>query len=642
MVKFLRRRWRWLALVILFSVCVSLKLNGSSVGMWSDILNEPQKPGLLLFTPQGVRTDEWQIWTPAALSQARQNPPFPIENLSIGGGRSPLIMNLPVAYYTTLFRPQLWGFFVFDFERGFSFCWCCKIFGLFIGFVWLLRQLRVRNQLVIALGTLWMFFSNYVQWWFSSPVMLPEMIATWAICTGCMLEFFEQTARRRVALAFVLFVMCGINLILCLYPPYQIPMLWLMPTIIIGSWLECRQAHEVWLGKRGLLITAAAILVVFLALLPFWLDVRPTLEMVAHTHYPGARRSNGGDLSLFQLLSGFVGFFQTKETIPKLYKNICEASNFYPLWPAVLFIAAVARVRRISPLSPLIVTLGIFTVCLSAYCVIPLPKLLLRATLLDIVTERRALLGVGIANILLCCVFFDRYRKPLFRISSILAPGVAWLGALTSAVWLTYHRDSTVFPDPRQVMLAITGSAGVVMFFAFERKRPWALMLIVALLFVTNLRVNPVMRGLAPLLRSKAFEKIENLRVSDPTAKWIVYRQFLISELVLATGAPVLSGNKVLPDFGFLHRLDPGGAGDQIYNRYGYVYCELPGDLRQPSAHLMNDALYILYLPPDLPLLQEIGCRYLLFPDASAESELYGFARVYANERSGVFIYKRL
>ena len=642
MVKFLRRRWRGLALAILFSVCVSLKLNGSSVGMWSDILNEPQKPGLLLFAPQGVRTDEWQIWTPAALSQARQNPPFPIENLSIGGGRTPLIMNLPVAYYTTFFRPQLWGFFIFDFERGFSFCWCCKIFGLFIGFVWLLQRLRVRNHLVIALGTLWMFFSNYVQWWFSSPVMLPEMMATWAICTGCMLEFFQQADRRRVTLAFVLFIICGINFILCLYPPYQIPMLWLIPTIIVGSWLECRQKNEAWLGKRGLLVTVAAILVVFLALVPFWLDARPTLDMVARTHYPGGRRSSGGDLSLFQLFSGFVGFFQTKETIPKLYQNVCEASNFYPMWPVALGVAVLARLRRNFSLSPLILALGIFTVCLSAYCVIPLPKLVLRATLLDIVTERRALLGVGVANILLCCVFFDRYRKPLFRISSILAPAVAWLGVLAGVVWLTYRRDPTIFPEPRQVMLAIIGSAGVVTLFTLERKRPWALMLIVALLLITNLPVNPVMRGLDPLLRSKAFEKVENLRASDPTAKWIVYRQFLISELVLASGAPVLSGNKVLPDFGFLRRLDPSGGGDQIYNRYGYVYCELPGGLAQPSAHLMNDVLYILYLPPDLPLLQEIGVRYMVFRDSSYESELYGFTRVYSNERAGIFVYKRL
>ena len=226
--------------------------------------------------------------------------------------------------------------------------------------------------------------------------------------------------------------------------------------------------------------------------------------------------------------------------------------------------------------------------------------------------------------------------------SSKLVPGVAWFGVLTTVVWLTYYHDPAIFPDLRQLIFAIIGSAAVVMLLAFERKRPWALMLIVALLIVTNVGVNPVMKGLDPLLRSEAFEKMENLRASYPTAKWIVYRQFFISELVLATGAPVLSGNKVLPEFDFLHRLDPSGGGDQIYNRYGYVYCDLPRDLARPSAHLMHDALYILYLPPDLPLLQEIGVRYLVFRDSSHESELYGFTRVYGNDRDGIFIYRRL
>jgi hypothetical protein len=284
----------------------------------------------------------------------------------------------------------------------------------------------------------------------------------------------------------------------------------------------------------------------------------------------------------------------------------------------------------------------VFAICLSAFCVIPLPKLLLRATFLDIVTERRALLGLGIANILLCCVFFDRYRKPPLPISSRLIPGAAWLCTLAVVVWTTYYRNPATFPDPRQVILAMIGNAAVVMFFAFECKRQWALIVTVALLITTNLRVNPVMTGLSPLLRSETFKTIDSLRASDPTAKWIVYRQFLISEIVLATGAPVLSGNKVLPDFNFLHQLDPNKGGDKIYDRYGYVYFELPPDLGVSSTHLVNDALYLLYLPPDLPLLREIGVRYLVFRDSAHESELDGFDRIYANEQAQIFIYKRL
>src|SRR6266446_79852 len=99
-------RWGWLGVAIVFWVCVLLKLNGSSVAIWTELLNEPKPPpSLLLFVPKGVRADEWHGWTPAALSQSRQTPRFPVENLTLGGGRAPLLMSVPVAYYTTLFRP---------------------------------------------------------------------------------------------------------------------------------------------------------------------------------------------------------------------------------------------------------------------------------------------------------------------------------------------------------------------------------------------------------------------------------------------------------------------------------------------------------------------------------------------------------
>src|SRR5213080_952330 len=163
---------------LLFCLAVGLKLSGSSVGMWRNLLAEPGiARGLILSSPKHLRVDEWGIWTPAMLSQARQNPPFPIENPSLGAGRAPLLMSVPVAYYTTLFRPQLWGFFLLDLEHAFAFYWCSKIFGLVLATAWLLRQIGIKNAAIVAFGTAWLFFSSFVQWWFSSPAMLPEMLA---------------------------------------------------------------------------------------------------------------------------------------------------------------------------------------------------------------------------------------------------------------------------------------------------------------------------------------------------------------------------------------------------------------------------------------------------------------------------------
>ena len=147
----IKRWWFWLAVVGLFALCVSLKLNGSSIGVWQKVLNEPGPiRGLMLFKPEEVRADEWSHITPSIIAQARHSPRFAIENESLGAGRSPLLMSVPVAYYTTIFRPQLWGFFFLDLERAFSFYWCFKVFALPLATAWLLRQLGRSSSIQLA------------------------------------------------------------------------------------------------------------------------------------------------------------------------------------------------------------------------------------------------------------------------------------------------------------------------------------------------------------------------------------------------------------------------------------------------------------------------------------------------------------
>src|SRR5438046_10151667 len=137
--------------------------------MWRNLLTEPGiARGLILSSPKHLRVDEWAIWTPAMLSQARQNPPFPIENPSLGAGRAPLLMSVPVAYYTTFFRPQLWGFFVFDFEHGFQFYCSRKVSGYLLAFSWYLRQFAARGTLTPILDSHWELFSGEVNWCFPS------------------------------------------------------------------------------------------------------------------------------------------------------------------------------------------------------------------------------------------------------------------------------------------------------------------------------------------------------------------------------------------------------------------------------------------------------------------------------------------
>lgn len=611
--------------------------------MWRDLLTEPGiARGLIFSAPKRIRVDEWGVWTPSMLSQARQKPSFPIENSNLGAGRAPLIMNMPVAHYSTFFRFQFFGFFIFDFARGFSFYWCAKFFGLLVAAGWALRQIGVRSRLLVIFGAVWVLFSSYVQWWFSSPAMLPEMMGSWFVCLGCATRFFKDRHLAKTTGALLGFIVFGINFILCLYPPYQIPLILLFIAVLVGVWRESRAQVEIVSARRGFALLAVGLIAIGLILFPFWFDVRSTLEMVANTVYPGTRRSGGGELSIFKLFSGVLGFFEFEQSHPAVYDNVSEASNFYPLWPAAAFIIFAARLRARVWISPLFATLLIFLIGLSLYCVLPPPAWLLRITLLNLATERRALLGLGIANIFLCCVFLDRYRTAILSQLSVVGGGITlWLGILVM-LWSARIQNAVYFCDPWHWVQPLVIGALILLLFFWERVRfRWLPIFLGLLLIFSNLPINPIMRGLSPLLDSAAFNAVNRIRATHPEGKWIVYHTRYFAQLVKATGAAVFNGTKVVPDLPFFHQLDGGGANEFAYNRYANIGCEMPRLSHETSASLVYPDYYIWFLPPDLPILKDSGYRYILIPNEWPEAAKYGFRLIEKITPGDLWIYER-
>ncbi len=578
------------------------------------------------------------------LSQAKQKPPFPIENPSLGAGRSPLLMSVPVAYYTTFFRPQLWGFFVFDFERGFSFYWCAKVFGLLFASGWCLHQLGVRSPGLVVFGAVWIFFSSFTQWWFSSPAMLPEMVASWAMCLGCAVCFQRRSTPWRVVAALAGLIFFAVNFFLCLYPPYQIPLLLLAAAILVGVYWERRADPEEGSVsvRRSVALIGLGLAAAGFLLIPFLIDVWPTLALVRQTVYPGARRSLGGELSVFKLFSGLVGFFEAEQVGPRVYGNIAEASNFYPLWPLPAVALLIAFLHGRIRLSPLMIALGIILVSLSLYCVVPWPSWLLNVTLLSFSTERRTLLALGLANIFFCCLFFDRYREPILRKWSALAAGIACWLAMAAIFWSFSLRDPTFFSDPLRLLSVLVINTAILVLFFWERLRKSLPAVLSALVVISGAGINPIMTSLAPLVDSEAFKSIERLHKADPDGKWMVFQSRYFAQLVKATGAEVFNGTKIIPDLPLLLQLDSGGQNAFTYNRYANISCELPREGRGQSVDggLIHPDLYVLFLSPAQPSLQKAGYRYVVFPRVWPDATSYGFSLIEQIPQGALWIYR--
>ena len=84
--------------------------------------------------------------------------------------------------------------------------------------------------------------------------------------------------------------------------------------------------------------------------------------------------------------------------------------------------------------------------------------------------------------------------------------------------------------------------------------------------------VNPVCVGVPALLQSPTMNRLHAIVQKDPTAAWAVYGSVQGVELIKSSGAHVVNGLRIIPDFSIIDRLDPAHQHLDAYNQYSSLY----------------------------------------------------------------------
>ena len=576
-------------LALLFAVCVAARINGASLAGWdrfmrTDLCIRDAPSGLLLSTPKNIRADEWAVWTPAMLNQARQQPSFPVHNPTLGPGATPLLMSLPARHYTMIFRPQLWGFFALPFDFAFSWYWNAKVFGLFAAIfllAWVLTDGRFGWSVFAAVA---IQFSPFVQWWFSTPAMLPEMLTCWALgLVAAITLFLPGRGGRRPILAAVALVFCGVNFALGCYPAFEVPLLHVGGCVLVGYLWQ----HGLF-SWRGAALLAGSLALTALALVPWLLDCLPILRLEAATVYPGQRHVYGGDMYVGHYFSGLLNLAMTEDHAPRELANVCEAANFFPLWLLPLGLGVVSGVcfaRRRGSISwgrwlrarGLKVTLAAYLAGVTVYMFVRLPEWLAKAVLIDRSYGRRCLLGMGVAGVLLVVLGLAVRRDPPEDLPAAgrrplrrnFWAGAVWsLGVLGLLVGYRFIFPGFLTVWSSFALAAVSTFLGV----AYLGGPRWLLPVGWTAIFVTQtILINPPCVGLPELLESPMMNSLANLVRADPTAQWAVYGSVDGTELIKATGARVVNGLRIIPDPGLIRHYDPFGKNWATYNRYAHL-----------------------------------------------------------------------
>lgn len=608
-----------------------LGLNGSSTALWRYYADrETPDAGVLLGSANEARSDEWVLQTPWIFSQAFRTPAFSPSNPNIGSDVTPLVTNLPVRHWSTLFRPQMWPFFLLSPERAFSFYWNFKSFALLFGSFLFFGALTGGKTLLDLAGALLLTFSPFVQWWFSTPTCLPEMLAMFFFAGWLSAIVYRGCARWQIVTAAVCLIIAIENFIFCCYPRFQIPITYLAAALILASLIAPKRRDELRTFRLyciGLVISGVA-----LVTWCWWRDVAGILHTTSLLSYPGQVRFTGGGFEWNRFLYPFLGFSMTSDHFPERLDNACEAAGFLFIAP---FLAVRALRDAIRGEVDWIIMIPLALVALTMfYMMVGIPMWAAKGSGWAFVHPARANLlvgvGTGIALIrYLACSTEDKSRT-LIRFCIFVGSFLLLIPVLKRTNVRLDHFEalSTVFATALFV--------GLIALCIWVRSSVAACLLLVLPQLYACALVNPIARGVPGITQSPLLRWLADAKKNKPEGNWIVLgetlRAKMLPDFIKATGASVLGGGRCNPDYAMMQILDPTRQFVGLWDRYAGIYFR-QADVDGPILEATPENGYDIKIPLSSELLDRLDVKHILEVDMATDQVPAGFHLVGARKQ---------
>lgn len=623
-------------LYFLLSFC---KIHTSSVAIWDQFFGIQKPKSLIMGSPRGIRQDEWMLVTPLILGQ--NNLDKPISNIGLGDGNIPVMLGQPIHDFTMLLRPNLWSYFIFDIERAFAFGWNYTIFGFLIS-TFLLFLLLTKNQFwVSAFGTILLFLASGMQWW--SYWIGGNMININLIAISFVCLLFANNAKTIIISSIVLLLGCY-NFCVGLYPPWQIPLVYLYLAIIIGL-VVSNWNNKLILDKLYIKIGAVSVIFVIfiISILHYYDLVKDTYEVLLNTAYPGKRTTNGGDLVQGKLFSEFFGIFMTDIKLPAKWLNICEASSFIMFFP-IIFYSMIYNYFKTKTFDWSEVLISIYLLIMLVWMLIGFPEFLSKASLMSMSPTYRTLPIFGVANIILLVIYLSK-KKETVKLNYVE------LGAISIATFIflkfisaNINKATSNFFTSGQVMFVCVFFTIIYLIIRYKDYK-YSLIFLTLLLFAinfNNLKIHPITIGLSALTENPIVKSTANISKTEPNARWVVFGNQMLTNLLKVNGIKVFNGVKHVPILADMKVLDPTGKDNFIYNRYAHINVNPFIDMKDSIVFKLNENEvvndnYSIFMDPCSPRFKQLGVKYIAFTYQPQPSEVRSLTLVSSN---GIFIFK--
>ncbi|MCX2524832.1 DUF7657 domain-containing protein [Larsenimonas rhizosphaerae] len=563
-----------LSALLIFLVLVVSGLTGSSFqNLMKSTAFVKQSGHEIFFKSQGVRSDEWLVSTPMAISQYNHVPErFPIVNDNYGlSGKNTLVvgmLGLPSSSFSTVGKPSTWGFFFLPIKNALSWYWWFPLFATFLALLWMLKYCFSVPATLASLASLFFVTSPYIWAW----SFWPAYACFFPALSFCLMISLANKASNLPATLLKIFCLglCFFGFFLVLYPPWQITLTFSflafgVPTLI-GKIRHEGKSSAVFIGS-----ILGSFLVAGLLFLMWWGEAGAAVNAISNTIYPGQRDSVvGGGVSASQLFfKGYAGPLSLSSNVPA-GTNSSEASSFIFLFLPIFIAAFLGGRKRFSSKANFFAfwSAGLLACIYFVFCLFGLPEWLVKITLLGRVPTSRVDLSLGVVQTILLVLLFSRSDRLHFKAKASVAyflMSITWalIAFLSVQEYLNkYDVSFSFYLIVPVVVLAFIGSFSI-----FLNRKFFFFTAIVLFNVYSVFKFNPVSVSPSEVVPSKAVEKI---LLKDKT--YLVFGSQVNGMALASMGFKTLSGVFYYPDKKLWSFLDPEKKYSEIYNRYQHLF----------------------------------------------------------------------
>jgi hypothetical protein len=630
--------------VLLFILLTALSIHGSSLAVYDDFLglNTRPDPNLLYGQPRSIRSDEFLVNTPLAVGEQRVA--FRALNPNVGLGENVAVYSgTPAWSWKAFFDPVSWPYRVLPLPNAFAASWWLRDLLLLIG-AYLALMVLTDGSVVLSVGVaIALLYAPFVQWWRGAALGAPAYGFLLLYCAFQVLIRPSVRGRLLSGLALGFFATC---FAFVLYPPFQIPIALVALFLFAGFAVQQRTT---WMSRKMVWTIAAFVTaggIVVIAAAAYYLSFRAQIHLLTNTVYPGRRAETGGGTPWMDFFNGFFNIQLLNDANGVgPFGNQSEASNFFMIFPFVVpvYLVGVAwRWKTGERGDPVLIALAACLLVLALWVFVGLPGIVARLTLLDVVPAHRAIIGIGVADLIFLAVLLSRgcsQGGPIFLAVGACAAAVAF--AVQLNLGLSLMSDYPRFIGNAVLVILIATVAGACALLAnWGMKRAFTAVL-VAYCLVSAAGVNPLYRGIDPIVGTRFADAIRAIDHRDAGRhRWVVYDSLLWGNYIVANGGDSLSAVYLYPQLNLWRRFDPGGRYSAVYNRYAHVLFSVPAagtgrfTLLQPDEFSVN-------VSPCSSVLRALGVRYFVFGSKVS----FPCLRLQAGNLSpahNVFIYRRI